>query len=108
MRRCVISNYHGARKCGCGAKPDPKRTSYRGGAQQGFVRDEITCSVITPPSCTYCIPRRTLASILDVQFGSKAYVFGRIEPHVPAVYPRDDGRSSFLAADNCTDAYLFL
>ena len=111
MRRNVISNYHGARKCGFGAKPGPKRTSCSGRAQQGLVRGAITGSVITPSSCTiflggrlqvpwkltsgarrgylqrdcyaqlYCIPRRTRAGILDAQLGSKAYL--GVQNHTP-------------------------
>ena len=85
------------------AKPDPKRTACSGRAQQGYVRDAITGSVIIPSSCIiflggrlqvlwtltsgarrsylqrdcyaqlYCIPRQTRAGILDAQLGSKAY-----------------------------------
>ena len=106
--RCVAASflitYHGARKCGFGAKPGPKRTSCSGRAQQGLVRGAITGSVITPSSCTiflggrlqvpwkltsgarrgylqrdcyaqlYCIPRRTRAGILDAPPWSKAYL----------------------------------
>ena len=63
--RCVaepfLITYHGARKCGFDTKPGPKRTSCSGRAQQGFVRDAITCSVITPPSCIVFLSGRLRA-----------------------------------------------
>ena len=64
MRRGIFSNYHGARKCGFGAKPGPKRTSCSGRAQQGIgarrdyrPRDEFVR--------LFSIPRRTPAGALD-------------------------------------------
>ena len=40
--------------------------------------------------------------------GTKPAVDQRFIRGLPAVYQRDRERSSFLAADQCTDAYLSL
>ena len=40
--------------------------------------------------------------------GTKPAVDDRLVTGSSAIYPRDNGRSSFLAADQCADAYLSL
>ena len=67
------SNCHGARKCGFGAKPGPKRTSCSGRAQQGICARRDYRRVIRPSNRTI-IPRRTPAGALDAHLTPRGRV----------------------------------
>ena len=62
-------------------------------------------------------PRASKTTVLDVYSDARTneILCKTVEEHndrltnvLSAAYPWDDGRSSFLAADQCTDAYLFV
>ena len=59
-----VSNCHGARKCGFGAKSGPKKTSCSGRARQGNVARDDYRHVTRPSTCTI-FPRRTVADALE-------------------------------------------